>query len=198
MGAILTEPVTGPVALTVRAPAGTVEVEAVETAEASVELEPLSDSAEGAVAGEPTTQLPEVTVPLEKFRRFMETLKSDTGLSFDYPMSMTAVDWIEAKKFTCVYHLYSMKHKHSLVLKVMLPRWNNDTPGELPEAPSVSGLWSTADWHEREVYDLSGIRFNGHPDLRRILLSEDWIGHPLRKDYSSGRIPVQFKGAPSR
>ena len=57
-----------------------------------------------------------------------------------------------------------MKHKHSLVLKVILPRWKDDQPGELPEVPSVSGLWSTADWHEREVYDLSGVYFTGHPE----------------------------------
>ena len=94
-----------------------------------------------------------------------------------------------------VYHLFSMKHKHSLVLKVILPRWKDDKPGELPEVPSVSGLWSTADWHEREVYDLSGVYFTGHPNLRRILCPEDWVGHPLRKDYE---MPLEYHGIRGR
>ena len=94
-----------------------------------------------------------------------------------------------------VYHLFSMKHKHSLVLKVILPRWKEGRPGELPEVPSVSGIWSTADWHEREVYDLNGVYFTGHPNLRRILCPEDWVGHPLRKDYE---MPLEYHGIRGR
>jgi NADH-quinone oxidoreductase subunit C len=94
-----------------------------------------------------------------------------------------------------VYHLWSVPHKTSIVLKVMLPRWKNDTPGELPEVPTVSNIWRTADWHEREVYDLSGVWFTGHPDLRRILCPEDWIGHPLRKDYE---MPLEYHGIRGR
>jgi NADH-quinone oxidoreductase subunit C len=71
---------------------------------------------------------------------------------------------------------------------VILPRWKDDKPGELPEVPSVAGVWRTADWQEREVYDLVGVNFLGHPDLRRILMPEDWDGHPGRRDY-----PVQIK-----
>ena len=67
--------------------------------------------------------------------------------------------------------------------------------GELPELPSVSDLWSTADWHEREVYDLSGVYFTGHPNLRRILCPEDWVGHPLRKDYE---MPLEYHGIRGR
>ena len=75
-----------------------------------------------------------------------------------------------------VYHLSSFRQRHRFVLKLILPRWKDDKPGELPEVPSVTSLWRTADWHEREVYDLSGVWFTGHPDLTRILLSEDWVG----------------------
>jgi NADH-quinone oxidoreductase subunit C len=75
-----------------------------------------------------------------------------------------------------VYNLYSIPFNHHLALKVVVPR-------EEPEIDTVSSIWRTANWHEREVFDLFGIRFNGHPDLRRILLPADWEGHPLRKDY---------------
>ncbi|HEY2841081.1 MAG TPA: NADH-quinone oxidoreductase subunit C, partial [Pirellulales bacterium] len=94
-----------------------------------------------------------------------------------------------------VYHLWSIPNKTSLVLKVMLPRWQNDVAGQIPEVPSVAGVWSTADWHEREVYDLSGVRFIGHPNLRRILCPEDWVGHPLRKDYE---MPLEYHGIRGR
>ena len=93
-------------------------------------------------------------------------LRDEPSLAFDYLNCISGVDYLhtDEKKAAkaewqphteVVYHLFSMKHKHSLVLKVILPRWKDDKPGELPEVPSVSGLWSTADWHEREVYDLS-------------------------------------------
>ena len=75
-----------------------------------------------------------------------------------------------------IYNLYSIPFNHHLMIKVMLPR-------ELPVIESVSHIWKTAEWHEREVYDLFGIKFNNHPDLRRILLPADWEGFPLRKDY---------------
>ncbi len=81
------------------------------------------------------------------------------------------------------------------VLKVVLPRWKDGKVGELPEVPSVTPIWDAADWHEREVYDLSGVWFTGHPDLRRILLAEDWIGHPLRKDYE---FPLEYHGIRGR
>jgi len=78
---------------------------------------------------------------------------------------------------------------------VILPRWKDGKAGELPEVPSVTSLWRTADWHEREVYDLCGVAFTGHPNLRRILLSEDWQGHPLRKDYE---FPLEYHGIRGR
>ncbi len=78
---------------------------------------------------------------------------------------------------------------------MLLPRWKNDKAGELPEVPSVTSLWRTADWHEREVYDLSGVWFTGHPELTRILLADDWVGHPLRKDYE---FPLEYHGIRGR
>src|SRR5690606_639093 len=89
----------------------------------------------------------------------------------------------EAGTLEVVYHLYSIPYEHSLVLKVTVPRNQPDEP--LPTIPSVTHIWRTADWHEREIFDLIGINFEGHSDLRRILLPADWTGHPLRKDYQN-------------
>jgi NADH-quinone oxidoreductase subunit C len=94
-----------------------------------------------------------------------------------------------------VYHLSSFAHQHRFVVKVLLPRWKDNKPGELPEVPSLANLWPGADWHEREVFDLGGVMFVGHPDLRRILLSDDWVGHPLRKDYE---FPLEYHGIRGR
>ncbi|HUY37062.1 MAG TPA: NADH-quinone oxidoreductase subunit C [Pirellulales bacterium] len=129
-------------------------------------------------------------------------LRDEPDLRFNMLNCVSGVDYFEpdAKKaaktpwqphLEVVYHLWSVPHRVSLVLKVVLPRWKDGVPGELPEVPSVSGLWSTADWHEREVYDLSGVYFTGHPNLRRILCPEDWVGHPLRKDYE---MPLEYHG----
>lgn len=129
-------------------------------------------------------------------------LRDDKELRFNFLNCITGVDFFEGdpKKAAkvewkphveVVYHLWSLVHKHSLVLKVMLPRWKDDVAGELPEVPSVAGVWPTADWHERETYDLMGIRFTGHPNLVRILCPEDWVGYPLRKDYE---MPLEYHG----
>lgn len=133
-------------------------------------------------------------------------LRDEKDLRFDMLNCITAVDYLEtdpkkAAKTTwqphieLVYHLWSVPHRRSLVLKVHLPRWKDDVEGQLPEIDSVAGIWSTADWHEREVYDLSGIYFVGHPNLRRILCPEDWVGHPLRKDYE---MPLEYHGIRGR
>jgi NADH-quinone oxidoreductase subunit C len=133
-------------------------------------------------------------------------LRDDPKLRFNMLNCISGVDYFEAdpKKaaktgwephLEVVYHLWSLPNKTSLVLKVILPRWKDGVVGELPEVPSVSGLWGTADWHEREVYDLSGVYFTGHPNLRRILCPEDWVGHPLRKDYE---MPLEYHGIRGR
>jgi len=133
-------------------------------------------------------------------------LKTNAHVRFDSLECITAVDWFEpdpkkAAKVSwqphveLVYHLWSTSARVSLVVKVKSPRWKDDSPGRLPEVPSVAGVWRTADWHEREVYDLSGIWFAGHPDLRRILCPEDWEGHPLRRDYV---MPLEYHGIRGR
>ena len=131
------------------------------------------------------------------------TYLRDAGdLRFDGLNNLSGVDYFEpdekkAAKFAhephleVVYHLYSYAHKHFLTVKVKLPRWQNDQHGQLPEVPSVTGVWGIADWHERETYDLMGIHFSGHPNLRRILCPEDWVGHALRKDYD---FPLEYHG----
>jgi NADH-quinone oxidoreductase subunit C len=132
-------------------------------------------------------------------------LRDEHDLRFNMLHCITAVDYFQpdAKLAAKVewqphvevlYHLSSLVHRHRLVLKVMLPRWKDGVEGQLPEVPSLSDVWRTADWHEREVYDLCGVRFLGHPDLRRILCPGDWAGHPLRKDY---QMPTEYHGIPS-
>ena len=149
---------------------------------------------------------PWIVVTADGIVEVCKYLRDEPSLAFDYLNSITGVDYLhtDQKKAAkadwqphtqVVYHLFSMKHKHSLVLKVMLPRWKDDIEGELPELASVADIWSTADWHERELYDLSGVKFTGHPNLRRILCPEDWVGHPLRKDYE---MPLEYHGIRGR
>ncbi len=103
-------------------------------------------------------------------------LRDDPGLKFEVLSDLTGLDWPKEEKIQVVYHLYSYAQKHQIVLKVDLPRDN-------PKIATTEGVWKVANWFEREVYDLFGVIFEGHSDLRRIMLPEDWEGHPLRKDY---------------
>jgi len=104
-------------------------------------------------------------------------LRDDERLYFDFLECLSGVDCgAEINRMEVVYHVYSILKNHSIVLKCRTSR-------QEPKVPSVSSIWRTADWHEREAYDLFGIRFEGHPQLQRIFMPEDWVGHPLRKDY---------------
>ncbi|MFK7900829.1 MAG: NADH-quinone oxidoreductase subunit C [Cyclobacteriaceae bacterium] len=107
-------------------------------------------------------------------------LHTTEGLYFDMLSCITGVDLgVEKAEMEVIYQLYSIPYNHHFTLKVIVER----TEKELPTIPSLTGIWKTANWHEREAYDLLGIRFENHPDLRRILLPNDWEGYPLRKDY---------------
>ena len=119
-----------------------------------------------------------ITVQRNTLIKLFKFLRDDPALDFKFLMDLTAVDYLNRKdiRFEVVYHFYSLKHNHRLRVKV--PVSEDDCTID-----SVSSLWKTANWYEREVWDLYGIKFNGHPDMRRILLYEEFKGHPLRKDY---------------
>lgn len=110
-------------------------------------------------------------------------MRDNEEMAFDYLMCLSGVDYGNGK-LGVVYNLASMKRGHKFTLKV-------DVSVEHPRIQSVESVWKTANWHEREAYDLIGILFDGHPDLRRILLPDDWEGHPLRKDY---KVPEYYRG----
>ena len=119
---------------------------------------------------------PYCVVKRERIVEICRFLKSEPGVEMDFLEDLTAVDWPKRNVVEVVYHLLSYRHRHSIVLKVEADR-------AAPSVPTVECVWKTANWFEREVYDLFGVDFPGHPDLRRIMLPDDWIGHPLRKDY---------------
>ncbi len=115
-------------------------------------------------------------------------LRQDPDLAYDLCLFVSAIDQLDlgrSPRFVGVYQLYSLKRNWRLRLKVPVS-------GDPPTLDSVSSVWRAADWHEREAFDLFGIRFRGHPELRRIMMPQDWVGHPLRKDYPLGGEPVQF------
>ncbi|HEX9880190.1 MAG TPA: NADH-quinone oxidoreductase subunit C [Candidatus Binatia bacterium] len=103
-------------------------------------------------------------------------LRDEPDMTFEVLSDLTAVDLPKDGKFQVVYHLYSYAHRHQIVVKA-------DVPREAPRIQTMESVWKAANWMEREVFDLFGIDFRGHSDLRRIMLPEDWVGHPLRKDY---------------
>ncbi len=127
-----------------------------------------------------------ILVNKDKLKDICLWLRDTNGFYFDFLSSITAVDYFPKNEFAVVYNLSSIVYQYQLTLKVLLP--NGRALNDLPEIDSVSAIWRTADWHEREAFDLMGIFFVGHPDLRRILLPDDWIGFPLRKDYTEAEM----------
>jgi NADH-quinone oxidoreductase subunit C len=119
-----------------------------------------------------------IVLKKEKVKEILRYLKNTPGLEFDYLVDLTAVDYLGFRepRFDVVYHLTSIKHRHRIRVKAQVPEKGCCID-------SVTDLWATANWFERECFDMFGIHFNGHPDLRRILMPEDWKGFPLRKDY---------------
>ena len=117
-----------------------------------------------------------VTVPSSKILSFAKDLKESPDTCFDYLISLSGVDY--TKTMAVFYHVTSSKFNHTITIKTILPSRDNAA------TDSVFGVWKSAEFHEREAWDLLGITFKNHPDLRRMFLEETWVGHPLRKDYS--------------
>ncbi len=116
-----------------------------------------------------------ILIDAKDLRPLIRALRYNSEFDCDFLFCLTCIDW--KTHFTAVYHLLSKKHKHTIVVKAKIADVNN------PEVETVSDIWQTANFHEREVFDLFGVKFLNHPDLRRILLDEDWDGYPLRKNY---------------
>lgn len=110
-------------------------------------------------------------------------LRNEPGFQFDYLMCLSGIDTNDGK-LGVVYHLFSMAQKHKIVLKAICTK-------EHPHVQTISAVWGTANWHEREAFDMFGIVFDGHPDLRRILCPDDYPGYPLRKDF---KVPEFYNG----
>lgn len=116
-----------------------------------------------------------VTVTAEDLHPLMTKLKEDTDTNFDYLFCLTGIDW--GKELGVIYHLESTKHRHIIVVRV------KTSDRENPNFDTVSNIWQTANFHEREAYDFFGIKFNNHPNLKRLFLTDEWDGFPMRKDY---------------
>ncbi len=150
---------------------------------------------------------PYVVVSPERLPEVARFLRDDPRLQYVVLNDIAGVDYFEPdpKKapkagfephLEVVYHFSTFERPlRRFTVKVHLPRWKDDVPGRLPEVPSLTPLWGTAEWQEREVYDLLGVYFVGHPNMTRILLAEDWVGHPLRKDYE---FPLEYHGIRGR
>jgi NADH-quinone oxidoreductase subunit C len=129
-------------------------------------------------------------VKAERIAEVCQVMRDDEGLRFELCSSVSGVDYLGADpdRLHVVYHLTSMTYRRRVRLEV-------GVPAEDPRVPSVTSVYPTADWQERETYDMFGVVFEGHPNLTRILMPDDWEGHPQRKDYPLGGIPVEYKGA---
>lgn len=124
-------------------------------------------------------------VPSAQLVEISRTLRDEYG--FEVLSAQTAVDYWpqQSPRFHVIYEVYSLQHNLRLGLRVPVD-------GNSPSLPTIEGIYPNANWHEREIWDMFGIRFEGHSDLRRILMPHDWVGHPLRKDYPLGYEEVQF------
>jgi NADH-quinone oxidoreductase subunit C len=132
---------------------------------------------------EPSIRLaPAVLVDVCRF------LRDEPGLEYDCLSNQSGVDYPKRGEIEVVCHLYSYVHFHMVALKVATSR-------DDAKLPTLEGVWKTANWMEREIFDLLGVHFDGHTDLRRILMPEDWVGHPLRKDFVE---PEDYHGIPTR
>ena len=132
----------------------------------------------------PSVDVATMYVPAERLVDACRALRDHPPLAFDFLVELTAVDYMpRSPRYEVVYQLVSIPNRLRLRLKVRVPEGGS--------VPTVRRVWPAADWHEREVWDMFGIFIEGHPDLRRILMPEDWEGHPLRKDY-----PVQIRKTP--
>jgi NADH-quinone oxidoreductase subunit C len=125
-------------------------------------------------------QFPEYIIPAEKLHEVAKSLKENPQTKMDYLFSLTAADRKDG--FNMLYHLTSSAYHHVVVLRVILADKVN------PVVHTLSDLWNAAEYYEREVFDLFGIKFENHPDLRRLFLDDDWVGYPLRKDYKDSFI----------
>ncbi len=143
----------------------------------------------GEVLSEPLEFRGEITLELRDPERIAEVCQvARSELGFDLLLDISSVDnYDRPPRWLIVYELYSLRHGQHLRLKTNVGE-------EVSELPSVTGVWPAADWHEREIYDMMGIRFRGHPDLRRILMWEGYPYHPLRKDFPLGGLPSEVPG----
>ena len=128
-----------------------------------------------AVTYDETSEFLNLLIDAADLKPLMLALRNNKEYSFDFLFCLTCIDW--KTHLMMVYHLLSKTHRHNIVVKAKIPDVNN------PQIETVSNIWQTANFHEREVYDLFGVKFLNHPDLRRILLDENWDGYPLRKNY---------------
>lgn len=135
----------------------------------------------------PADRHPRIHVQRDQWRAVAERLRHDPAFQFDWLANLTGIDYAADDRMCVCYDLWSFSLRHTFAVKVFTPR-------DEPRLASVADLWPAANWHEREAYDLLGIVFDGHPDLQRIFLPEDWVGHPLRKDYE---FPKEYHGIPA-
>jgi len=146
---------------------------------------------EGVIVGEETSGLqPALLIDPDRIADVCLELRDNPKTYFDFLSCLSGVDYgVEANRFGVVYHLASIPYQTQLTLKVS--KENNRDLDNLPSFPTISSVYHSADWHEREAFDMEGIFFEGHPDLRRILMPDDWEGFPLRKDYKNAEY---YKG----